>query len=340
MTRVDIDTNAVTTINSTYFNGPKGIATTGSKVFVANTSYSPNGSIVMIDIATGAITNITDPRINNPIAVIWDGTHVVVADDTTSGAGLVFLDGNGTIVNATTDAAVQPYDYGFNSAISSDGTNVWVGSHAAGGTCGGHCLAKVTISTAAVSGVYTNANVNKPDVVLAAGGKVYMADDTNSSTVNVFDPVSTTFSILSNSVFNDMYSAVSDGSTVYFAQSYGCPSLQCIPTVSESNQTVGSFTNSTFQTLAASNYGALAYSRGCLWWVSADSNVTSPALLRICDAATPAPTTTTLPTTSTTADQLARTGDQSTILLSGAAGMLGLGVVASLATRRRRARRI
>ena len=224
VTRVNIDANEVTDINSSYFSNPKGIATTGTKVFVANNSFSPSGSVVMIDIATGAVNNITDPRIVVPFAVIWDGSHVIVANDNSGGVGLVILDGNGNIVSSVTDASLLPYDYGFNAAISSDGTSVWVASTTSGGTCGGGCLVKVDIASATVTGVYTgNGLLSSPDVAFVAGGKVYMADDINATQIDVFDTTTLSFSVLTNAVFDDMYSAVSDGSTVYLAQSPGCP---------------------------------------------------------------------------------------------------------------------
>ncbi len=333
--RIDITTSDVTTINDSSFNGPKGIASSGTKVVISN--FDGN-SVSVVDVATSQVTEVTSSDFVKPFAVIWDGANFWVANDvsSTSGPGLVELDANGNVVGSVTDPSLSPYNYGFNSIMSPDGTYLWVGSKTPNGSCGGGCLIKVRLSDRSVVDVLTYSNVSAPDVVFVAGGKVYLADDSFYSSINIFDPASNSWSDVTDSnVIDDWYSAASDGTTLYVAQTNGCPTLQCIPALSTADASLSQFTNSTFQSHAAGHYGALTWARGCLWWLSAYAAV-DPALLRICDSPTPPPTTTTTaPTTTTTAAGLAKTGGSVTPLLALSGGLLLLGVALRSTVRRR-----
>ena len=104
------------------FNGPYGVSSDGTHVWVANQG---GNSVIELAAATGALVKVISGSsygFNGPYGVSSDGTHVWVAN----------YGGNSvTELAAATGALVKVISgssYGFNNpdAVSSDGTHVWV----------------------------------------------------------------------------------------------------------------------------------------------------------------------------------------------------------------------
>ena len=342
VTKVNIDTSQAAIIQDPGFNVPWGLASTGTSVFVAN---SAGNTLSKIDVATSAVTTITNAAFATPKDVTWDGVHLWVGN---KNGGVVELDSSGTVVRTITSPLLSVYDYGYGSSLSSDGTDLWVGSHAGSISdsqgCKGGCIVKIDIATGAVSAIRYTAPSQPPhpDTLYSNGHTVYFGDDNNDGFLWKLDiATSTVTHDPTTSVIGDAYSVTSDGSSVYFGQYDGCGAnnLACVPVVDEATSALSWVTNTALQTLAGTNPGEVTWSRGCLWWAVAETT-SAAGLLRICDSVAPVPTTTTTevgPTTTQSSAGLASTGTNLAGLVVGSLLLIGVGVVGSRRRLRRRA---
>jgi hypothetical protein len=95
------------------FNGPQGITTDGSNLYVADTQ---SGSIRKIVIFSGAVTTIVPGStggLNLPAAITYDGTNLYIAD--TSNSLIKSITTAGTPLNSTFAAVSNPQGITYNS---------------------------------------------------------------------------------------------------------------------------------------------------------------------------------------------------------------------------------
>jgi len=220
ISKIVISTGVVTTLagtgsagsadNSTgtsaSFNGPRGITTDGTNLYVADFS---NHLIRKIVISTGVVTTVagklwggagdpgsangtgTSASFNGPVEITTVGTNLYVADQ----SNLLFLMLLPPTATVTTFAAIVPSgsangtgtSASFNSpdAITTDGTNLYVADY------GNHLIRKIVILTGAVTtvagtgstgsanGTGTSASFNNPQGITTDGTNLYVADMSN-----------------------------------------------------------------------------------------------------------------------------------------------------------------
>jgi DNA-binding beta-propeller fold protein YncE len=120
---------------------------------------SGTGVVVQIDIASGAVTSINDASLNYPQSPSWDGTSLWVVNagvNSAAGAGPSVLSQINPMTGGVSSIVI-PYPVSA-SAVSSDGTNVWI----AGGA-----VIRYNIS----SGVFTElSGVNDQNYWIASDG--------------------------------------------------------------------------------------------------------------------------------------------------------------------------
>ncbi len=178
---------------SAQFNGPYGIATDGTNLYVADTN---NQSVRQIVISTGAVTTIASGL--SPRGITTDGTNLYVTNDShvirkiviSTGAVTTFAGtiGSPGTENGTCSAARFNYPRG----ITTDGTNLYVAD------TGSHTIRKIVLSTCDVTtlaglagpapepgsadGTGGTARFNYPTGITTDGTNLYVAD-TNNHTI-------------------------------------------------------------------------------------------------------------------------------------------------------------
>jgi hypothetical protein len=164
----------VTTINDVSFNGPDGIASNGSSVWVANYQGGPNGtgSVSQINVATGSVTEIDDASFVSPAAITIAGGDVWVAN-LNGGSNNT---GSVSEINVATGVVTQINDPSFDGpdAMTADGTDVWVANAGNGSTDSGS-VSEINIATGVVTQI-SNPSINDPDAIASNGTVVAVAN--------------------------------------------------------------------------------------------------------------------------------------------------------------------
>jgi sugar lactone lactonase YvrE len=181
------------------FNGPYGVTSDGTNLYVADAT---NNRIRKIVIATGVVTTLagsgagttdgtgTGASFTTPIGITTDGTNLYVADygnhrirkvvistavvTTIAGSTSGYADGTGT--------AAQ---FNFPNGITTDGTNLYVADQS------NNRIRKIIISTGVVTtlagaavgssdGTGTSATFNFPTGITSDGSNLYVSDGSNN----------------------------------------------------------------------------------------------------------------------------------------------------------------
>jgi len=186
------------------FNGPYGIATDGTNVYVGDVS---NSTIRKVVIATGAVTTLaglagasgstdgtgTAARFNGPYAIATDGTNVYVSDFVNNTVRRVVI-ATGAVTtlagtagsSGSTDGTGAAARFNGPEGIATDGTNVYVLDKE------NDTIRQIVISTGAVTtlagtagapgsadGTGAAARFNWPQGLMMAGGNLYVSDTEN-----------------------------------------------------------------------------------------------------------------------------------------------------------------
>jgi hypothetical protein len=145
------------------FNGPRGITTDGTNLYVTDTD---NHTIRKIVIATGVVTTLAgtagqfgsadgtgaDARFNGPYGITTDGTYLYVADVGNSiirkiviATGAVTTLAGTAGANGSTDGVGAAARFNYAGAITTDNTNLYVGDTS------NHTIRKIVIATGEVT---------------------------------------------------------------------------------------------------------------------------------------------------------------------------------------------
>jgi sugar lactone lactonase YvrE len=187
---------------SAQFNGPNGIATDGTNIYVADTA---NNVIRKIVISSGAVTTVagsgaassvdapgTLASFNGPKGITTDGTNLYVAD--TGNNTIRKIDSSGAVSTVAGSGAIGSTDnltgtlatFHLPSGITSDGTNLYVADTA------NHLIRKIvlaspfavtTVAGTGTAGSFdalgTSASFSSPIGITSDGTNLYVADTAN-----------------------------------------------------------------------------------------------------------------------------------------------------------------
>ena len=184
---------------SASFNGPYGITTDGTNLYVAD---AENHLIRKIVISTGAVTTVagtgssgsangtgTSASFNFPYGITTDGTNLYVADGNNDLIRKIVISTGAVTTVAGTGSSGSANGTGtsasFNNpvGITTDGTNLYVADFS------NHLIRKIVISTGAVTtvagtgssgsanGTGTSASFSNPIRITTDGTNLYVADD-------------------------------------------------------------------------------------------------------------------------------------------------------------------
>jgi sugar lactone lactonase YvrE len=222
---------------SAQFNGPNGIATDGTNIYVADTA---NNVIRKIAISTGAVTTLAT-GFNGPKGITTDGTNLYVAD--TGNNTIRKIDSLGVVTTVAGSGAIGSADnptgtsamFHLPSGITTDGTNLYVADTA------NHLIRKIaltgtTFAVTTVAGTGTpgftdspGASFSSPSGITSDGLNLYVADTANRTIrkIVISSGVVTTVAGLAgasgiadgttNARFNFPQGITTDGTNLYVA---------------------------------------------------------------------------------------------------------------------------
>lgn len=171
------DANTGAVINDSFItglSGPKGIAVSGSTLFVANSSFPGSGTIGKYDASTGA-------EIDASFITGAFGRDLAV-----SGSNLFVTNGGGAvakydaITGATINLGFVTVDFGQPQGVAVSGSSLFVGNATFGGTVGKYDM---TTGTAINSSFVTG--LNNPHGVAVSGSNLFVTSDGSAGKYDV-----------------------------------------------------------------------------------------------------------------------------------------------------------
>jgi hypothetical protein len=182
---------------SASFNGPIGITTDGTNLYVADRNHR----IRKIVISTGVVTTLagssegstdatgTSASFNNPNGITTDGTNLYVAEQSNHRIRKIVIS-TGVVTtlagssSGSTDATGTSASFNNPIGITTDGTNLYVADY------NNHRIRKIVISTGVVTTLAgsssgstdatgTSASFNSPYGITTDGTNLYVVDENN-----------------------------------------------------------------------------------------------------------------------------------------------------------------
>ena len=300
-----IGTVTCTNLQDPSFHTPWGIASSGKYVFVAN---SGSNTLTKIDAATQSVVGtISGSALTAPFDLTFGG-HYLWADN--AEGNVVKLSADGTILATSSDPRIKGYDEGFseNSAMSFDGTYLWMISDSTDSRCNGMCVVGLNPATLAVDKIYpyaASSNMDFADAqdVYSDGTSLWVTSDSNdyyAYQINLATGTAVKHDITNTLGPEDCYGFTDNGSQIIFNAAFqtcnttGSP--ECLAVYNKTTQSLQAITNASLEaagtTLQAGTQMTL-WANGCLWLAPSYAGTglfrfcNSPSVTPFVDSASP-----------------------------------------------------
>ena len=301
-----IGTVTCTNLQDPSFNTPWGIASSGKYVFVAN---SGSNTLTKIDAATQSVVGtISGSALTAPFDLTFGG-HYLWADNING--NVVKLSADGTILATSSDPRIKGYDEGYseNSAMSFDGTYLWMISNSTDSRCDTMCIVGLNPSTLAVDKIYpyvpnSNMDFHSAQDVYSDGTSLWVTSDSNDTfayQINIATGTAVKHDITGAIGSEDFYGFTDNGSQIIFnAYDQTCTttgSTECLAVYNKTTQSIQAISNAS---LAAAGTALQAgtqmtlWANGCLWLAPSYAGTglfrfcNSPSVTPFVDSASPA----------------------------------------------------
>ena len=293
-----IGTVTCTNLQDASFNIPWGIASSGKYVYVAN---SGSNTLTKIDATTQSVMGtVSGSALTAPFDLTFGG-HYLWADNING--NVVKLSADGTILATSSDPRIKGYDEGYseNSAMSFDGTHLWMISNSTDSRCNAMCIVGLNPSTLAVDKIYpyvasSNMDFGSAQDVYSDGTSLWVTSDSNDTyayQINIATGTAVKHDITSAIGSEDFYGFTDNGSQIIFnAYDQTCVttgSAECLAVYNKTTQSIQAISNASLaaagETLQAGTQMTL-WANGCLWLAPSYAGT---GLFRFCNTSSATP---------------------------------------------------